>query len=98
MIDEKLVKHIAHLARIGISEGEVEKFAKELDAILEYVKVLEGANVEGVEPIAHITGRENAMRADDSDETSLPNEDETLLREQAPQIKDGFVMVPRVIE
>lgn len=98
MIDEKLVKHIAHLARIGISESEVEKFAKELDAILEYVKVLEGANVEGVEPIAHIIGRENAMRKDDFDEVSLPNEDKTLLEEQAPKIKDGFVMVPRVIE
>src|SRR3989344_9475469 len=98
MLDEKLVKHIAHLARIGISESVVEKFAKELGAILEYVKVLEAANVEDVEPIAHITGRENAMRADDSDEASLPNEDEAFLKEKAPNIKDGIVMVPRVIE
>ena len=58
------VRHIAKLARIEIEDNEVEKYAKELSAILEYVEQLKEVDTKGVEPTAQVTGQENVFRPD----------------------------------
>lgn len=98
MIDEKTVRHIAQLAKIGLAEREVPKFAKELSAILEYVKVLSRYDTKDVIPAAHITGLENCGRSDDPKDAPLPHIARDFLEKQAPQTQNGFVVVPRVIE
>jgi aspartyl-tRNA(Asn)/glutamyl-tRNA(Gln) amidotransferase subunit C len=58
------VRHIAKLARLELSEEEVEKFSKELTSILQYVDMLKEVDTTGVEPTAQVTGKVNALRED----------------------------------
>ena len=58
------VRHIAKLARLEISEDEVEKYAKELTAILGYVDQLSEVDTSAVAATAQVTGLNNAFRSD----------------------------------
>jgi aspartyl-tRNA(Asn)/glutamyl-tRNA(Gln) amidotransferase subunit C len=57
MISEDKVKHIAKLARLGLTEKEIEKFQKELSAILDYFEKLKEVDISGVEPTSHSVPR-----------------------------------------
>ncbi|MEK7528393.1 MAG: Asp-tRNA(Asn)/Glu-tRNA(Gln) amidotransferase subunit GatC [Patescibacteria group bacterium] len=59
------VKHVADLARLGVSEAQVEKFGRELSGILEYVDRLNEVDTNGVEPTAQVTGLLNVLRKDE---------------------------------
>lgn len=58
------VRHIAKLARLKLSDEEVKKFTKEMDAILRYIEMLNEVNTENVEPTAQVTGLTNVFRED----------------------------------
>lgn len=58
------ILHIAKLARLRLSEGEVEKYAKDLGSILAYVDILKNVDTTGVEPTAQITDGTNILRSD----------------------------------
>jgi len=64
MISKEEVKHIAKLARLGLTEEEIEKFQKELSAILDYIEKLKEVDIEGVEPMSHSIKLENVTRQD----------------------------------
>lgn len=64
MISKDEVKHIAALARVGLTEQEVEKFSKDLSSILDWMDELKRADISGVGSIDHITGMENIARED----------------------------------
>jgi len=68
------VRHIAKLARLTIRDDEVQKFAKELSAILEYIEQLKEVHTNDVEPTAQITGLENITRSDTIIERSASTE------------------------
>ena len=93
-LSKEQVEHIAELARIGISEEEKEKFQKDLGAVLDYVDKLEGVDVADVEPTAHITGLENETRPD---ENGSSHADVKALVDMAPETKDGYVKVGKVL-
>ena len=59
------VRHIAKLARLRLSDTEVEKFAGELTSILGFIEKLSEVDTEGVEPTAQVTGMENRFREDE---------------------------------
>ncbi len=65
MISKEEVKHIAKLARLGLTEKEIEKFQKELSSILDYVEKLKEVDVSKVEPTSHPLKMENVMRKDE---------------------------------
>lgn len=58
------VRHIAKLARLELTDAEVEKFATDLTSILQYVDRLTEVNTEGVEPLKNATGITNNWRED----------------------------------
>ena len=58
------VRHIAKLARLTIRDDEVEKFSKELSAILDYIAKLQEVNTKNVEHTAQVTGLSNVFRED----------------------------------
>ena len=89
------VKKIASLARIGIEEKEIEDYQKNLSAILDYFKELEELDTDNVEPIGHITGRENVSRKDKRGEISEKEREDIL--KNAPERKDNFVKVKSVL-
>lgn len=90
------VEHIAKLARLGITEEEKDKFGRELSAILEYIEELNRVNTEGVLPMAGGTELNNVMREDEPRKIDLISE--PSLVDQAPESKEGFIKVPRILE
>ena len=68
MISRDEVKHIATLARIGVSDEDLEKFSHDLSTVLDWMKQLEEVDVTGVLPTAQITGLQDVMREDISRE------------------------------
>ncbi len=93
MID---VEHIAKLARLGLTKEEKEKFAKDLAAILDFVKKLEEVDISNTEPTAQVTGRENISRSDE-----FQKNDELCRKEilaNAPETKDSYIKVKAVFE
>jgi aspartyl-tRNA(Asn)/glutamyl-tRNA(Gln) amidotransferase subunit C len=90
VIDREQVLHVARLARLELSDEEIERMAGELSGILEHVDRISGLDLDGVEPTSHVVVLENVLRADEP-EPSLPR-DRAL--EQAPDPADGAFRVP----
>jgi len=93
-ITRKDVEGVALLARLELGESEIVKFTDQLNAILEYVDMLDKVNTDGVEPTAHVLPLKNVMRADKAT-PSLPRE---LALANAPEQEDGYFKVPKVME
>lgn len=58
------VRHIAKLARLNLTDEQVEKHATELTSILKYIDMLQEVDTNGVEPTAQVTGQNNSLRPD----------------------------------
>ena len=86
------VRKVADLARLEMSEADVEIMARQLSAIVEYINQLQQVNTDGVEPLAHALDLHDVFR-DDVPGPSL-SEDEALAN--APARKDNFYRVPAV--
>lgn len=88
------VRRIARLARIELSESEVGPLSRELSAILGWVEQLSRVDVSGVEPMASVADLTLPLRDDGaSDGTSRDD-----LLANAPDARDGYFVVPKVIE
>jgi aspartyl-tRNA(Asn)/glutamyl-tRNA(Gln) amidotransferase subunit C len=70
MISQAEVKYIAELARIGVSKKDVEKFSRDLSAVLDWVGELKKVNIEKISEVSHISGKENSLREDRVEEFS----------------------------
>ncbi len=73
MIDRAQVLHVARLARLRLSEADVERMARELSTILDQIEKIGELDLAGVEPTAHVTPLENVLRPDEP-RPSLPRE------------------------
>lgn len=94
MIDRETVKHVAKLARLGMTEEEVDVFASQLSVILENIAKLQEVDVSGVSPTAHASRLNNIMRQD-IPQPSYPPE---VLLANAPEQEDNYLKVPAVLE
>ena len=90
MISREQVLHVARLARLELSEEEVERMTTELSGILEHVDRISELDLADVEPTSHVVALRNVFRADEP-RPSLPREE--ALRE-APDAADGAFRVP----
>lgn len=95
MLTKEEVIKIATLARIELTEAEVEKFQKDLSAVLEYVDELKQVNVDGIEEISQVTGLVNVQR----DDKAVMADDDTkeLIFKNAPETKDGYYKVKAIL-
>ena len=64
-LSKEEVKRIAYLARLGLTDDELEKFAGQLTGILDYVDMLNEVDTENVEPTSQVTGLESVMEDDE---------------------------------
>jgi aspartyl-tRNA(Asn)/glutamyl-tRNA(Gln) amidotransferase subunit C len=90
MIEREQVLHVARLARLRLSEEEVETMVGELSGILEHVDRIGNLDLEGVEPTSHVVALENVLRADEP-WRSLPRD---VALAQAPEPQDGAFRAP----
>ncbi len=88
------VKKIAHLARLGIDEQDVESYAKDLSGVLDLVAQMTDVDTEQVVPMAHPMDQAQRLRNDDVKETDQHEQ----FQSQAPQVEAGLYLVPKVIE
>ena len=90
MIVREQVLHVARLARLRLSEEEVEAMVGELSGILEHVDRIGALDLDGVEPTSHVVALENVLRPD-RPRPSLPRD---VALSQAPEPQDGAFRVP----
>lgn len=90
MIEREQVLHVAKLARLGLSEEEVERMAGELSGILEHVDRIAELDLENVPPTSHVVELENVLRKDEPHESL----DRDVALAQAPDPVEGAFRVP----
>lgn len=88
------VLKVAHLARIELSEQELELFSRQLESILDFIDKLKRLDVSSVNPTSHVLDVKNILRPD-SIKKSLENK--SVLKNAPKSLKDHF-KVPKVIE
>ena len=89
------VRDVALLARIGITDEEVDLYQKDMSAVLEYFEKLQEVNTEGVEEIGHITGVTNVYRKDEVNEMS--DEGKEKIMKNISETRDGYIKVKSVL-
>jgi aspartyl-tRNA(Asn)/glutamyl-tRNA(Gln) amidotransferase subunit C len=90
MIDRAQVLHVARLARLELSEDEVERMTAELTKVLDHIEKISALDLDGVPPTTHVVDVPNTLRADEP-RPSLPRD---VVLEQAPAVADGGFLVP----
>jgi aspartyl-tRNA(Asn)/glutamyl-tRNA(Gln) amidotransferase subunit C len=90
VIDREQVLHVARLARLRLSDDEVERMGAELSAILEHIEKIGELDLEGVPPTSHVVEVTNALRADEP-RPSWPREE---MLAAAPAVADEGFEVP----
>ena len=93
-LDRADVEKIAHLARLAIDEGEVERYARDLSSILDLVEQMNAADTQGVTPLAHPLHMAQRLRRDEVTEADQREKFQRI----APLTEDGLYLVPKVIE
>ena len=91
-VDETLVREIALLARLDLSQEETEMFVSQFADILEYVSILNEVDTENVPP-AYLSSPNRSIVREDVIEPSVPTEE---FLANAPEAKDDYVVIPRV--
>ncbi len=93
-IDVNTARRVAHLARIEVDESDLPKVAEELSNILGFMEQLSEVDVDGVEPMTSVTPMAAPRRADKITDGGIP---EKILA-NAPDAREGFFSVPKVVE
>jgi aspartyl-tRNA(Asn)/glutamyl-tRNA(Gln) amidotransferase subunit C len=87
VIERQQVLHVARLARLRLTEEEVERMSRELSSVLDHIEKIGELDLSGVEPTSHVVALENVLRPDEP-RPSWPRED--VLREAPDPAPDGF--------
>ncbi|UOQ84440.1 Asp-tRNA(Asn)/Glu-tRNA(Gln) amidotransferase subunit GatC [Gracilibacillus salinarum] len=93
-ISKEQVKHVANLARLALTDEEVETFTKQLGDIINYADLINELDTDNVEPTTHVLDLKNVMRKDEPKEWITKEE----ALKNAPDQKDGQFRVPSILE
>jgi len=93
-VSSEQVRHIARLARIAMSDEELERLVPELNAIIGWVEQLGEVNTDGVEPLTAVIEQKLRLREDAVTDGNCRD----AVLANAPNAQHGFFAVPKVIE
>lgn len=88
------VLKLARLARLSLTDNEIDEYGRELNEILQYVEQLQSIDIEGLEPTSQVTGLTNVTR---KDEVRSYGYEPTELLKNVPQVQDAQIKVRRMI-
>lgn len=88
------VKKIAHLARLNLSESDIEIYTPQLSNILQFIEHMNQTDTNNTEPLAHPLDLTQRLRADKVSESDLRDKYQKI----APQTAAGLYLVPKVID
>ncbi|HOC96434.1 MAG TPA: Asp-tRNA(Asn)/Glu-tRNA(Gln) amidotransferase subunit GatC [bacterium] len=92
-VDKEKIKYIAKLSKIKLSNKELDQISKQVEQILEYVDQLNEIN-DDIEPLENISGNYNRLR----DDVIIDFNNKEQILKNAPKTKDGFILVPKVLD
>lgn len=95
------IVNVAELANLELSDGEIERMERDLNAVLEYMEQLNGIDTRDVEPMAHVLGERDPIEASastlrDDEVRAWFGAEEALAN--APVAAAGMFVVPRILE
>jgi len=93
-IDKETARKVAHLARIEVADDQLDTLAGELSHILGFMEQLNEVDVEGVEPMTSVTPMRLKRREDVVSDGGYPEK----ILSNAPDAREGFFAVPKVVE
>lgn len=93
-IDTKTAGRVAKLARIAVPEEDLPKLADELNGILDFMEQLNEVDVDGVEPMTSVTPQRLKRR----DDVVTDGNQQGAVLANAPDAREGFFAVPKVVE
>ena len=93
MITREKVLQIAKLARLKLSEQEIENFTGQLGSILGFAEQLNQLDTQGVEPTCFMVPPHDPLR----DDSETPSLDQEAALQNGPKVKNGFFVIPKVI-
>ena len=93
-IDEAMVRNVAKLSRLNLSDGEVHQFAEQMSEILSYVEKMNELDTENVEPLAHCLPMHNVFRED----VVKPSLGTEKILANAPDADEDFFKVPTILD
>jgi aspartyl-tRNA(Asn)/glutamyl-tRNA(Gln) amidotransferase subunit C len=93
-VSKDQVRHIAKLARIAMSDEEIERLVPELNGIIGWVEQLGEVNTDGVEPLTAVIDQKLRLREDAVNDGNCRD----AVLANAPKAQHGFFAVPKVIE
>jgi len=90
MIDREQVLHVARLARLELTDDEVQRMSQELSAVLDHIQVISELDLDGVPPTTHVVEVSNALRPDVVTPSLAPE----IALANAPAVAGGGFRVP----
>ncbi|GGL72902.1 Asp-tRNA(Asn)/Glu-tRNA(Gln) amidotransferase subunit GatC [Wenxinia marina] len=93
-IDKDTAARVAHLARIRVDEERLPALAEEFNAILGFIEQLNEVDVDGVEPMTSVT----PMRLKRREDVVTDGDRQAEVLKNAPDAREGFFAVPKVVE
>ncbi len=93
-ITREQVEHVAHLARLNLTEEEKVKMTVDMEAIIEFADQINTLDISDIEPTAHVVPINNVFRKD----IVRPSTDRDLLLQNAANKENGCFSVPKVVE
>jgi len=88
------VGYVAHLARLYLTDEEIDHFQPQMEQIVSYVDQINALDVSGVEPTSHAVAVTNVLRED----KSRPGLDHDRVMANAPKEANGLFVVPKIVE
>lgn len=92
-ISREEVAHLAKLARLALSDEELDQFAEQIDGIVGNVSAVQQVAAEGVEPMSHPHSIKTTMREDVVEQILTPEQ----ALDQAPNVEDQRFVVPQIL-
>lgn len=93
-IDKETVRKVAGLARLKLSEQELERFTPQVAGIVTWVEMLGEVNTDNVAPLANVVNIDLKLRPDAVTDGGYQKE----ILANAPESMEGFFVVPKVVE
>lgn len=93
-ITKEQVEHVAHLARLNLTDEEKEQMTKDMEAIIEFADQINALDISDVDPTAHVIPINNVFREDEV----RPSMDRDELLKNAPNQDSGCFSVPKIVE
>jgi aspartyl-tRNA(Asn)/glutamyl-tRNA(Gln) amidotransferase subunit C len=93
-LERSEVEKIAHLARLGLNDGDIPQTTETLNSILGLIDQMQAVDTQGVEPLAHPLEATQRLRADVVTERNQRDAYQAI----APAVENGLYLVPKVIE